>query len=296
MANELANILQNNPAIIQTGLDADTLAVAGGVSSGPKRISIRGGVFRKLVGNKEVGSIEDRHMNVVIVKMAHTAQRMYYAQAYQEGVQTAPSCWSSDSRTPDADVENPPATSCESCPMSIRNSAAGGGSSCRLSWRIAVVLPDDPSGDVLALTLPSTSCWQKEENGRWGFRPYIQMLANNNVSASRIITKMQFDSKSATPKLVFSPVGAVNPQDYDVIEKQAQSEIATQAVTLTIYKPQEETEVAQAKDEPVKLDASTLPQSDVEAEQPATIQESSAPKKEAPTDVSDIVKKWSVKS
>jgi len=67
MSNELANIINQNPALIQTGLDEDTLAVAGGVSSGPKRISIKGGVFRKYAGGKEVGAIEDRHMNVIIV-------------------------------------------------------------------------------------------------------------------------------------------------------------------------------------------------------------------------------------
>jgi hypothetical protein len=83
MSSELANIIQNNPGLAQTGLDADTLAVAGGINTGSKRISIKGGVFRKYAGGKEVGTIEDRHMNVIIVKMAHTANRMFYAQQYQ---------------------------------------------------------------------------------------------------------------------------------------------------------------------------------------------------------------------
>ena len=30
MSNELVNILQSNPGLVQTGLDEDTLAVAGG--------------------------------------------------------------------------------------------------------------------------------------------------------------------------------------------------------------------------------------------------------------------------
>ena len=39
MSNELQTILANNPAIVQTGLDEDTLAVAGGnTGSGSKRI------------------------------------------------------------------------------------------------------------------------------------------------------------------------------------------------------------------------------------------------------------------
>lgn len=307
MANELVNLINQNPGLVQTGLDADTLAVAGGISSGPKRISIKGGVFRKYAGGKEVGSIEDRHMNVIFVKMAHNASRMYYSSSYKEGEKVSPTCWSSDSRTPDSDVPNPPSASCDQCPYSVKNSVAANGSQCRLSWRTAVVLPDDPNGDVLQLVLPSTSCWQKEDGGKWGFRPYMQMLASNNVAASRVITKMQFDTKSPVPKVLFSPVGAVNPNDYPIIEKQAQSEIATNAVKLSIYKPTDEVEApAQAQVEapaqpqvqveaPQPLSAETLPQSDVDAEQPQ-LKDSGSNEVKKPVDISNTIKKWSVKN
>jgi len=311
MANELANLINQNPALVQTGLDADTLAVAGGISSGPKRISIKGGVFRKYAGGKEVGSIEDRHMNVVFVKMAHNASRMYYASSYKEGEKVSPTCWSSDSRTPDKDVPNPPSASCDQCPYSVKNSVAANGSQCRLSWRTAVVLPDDPNGDVLQLVLPSTSCWQKEDGGKWGFRPYMQMLASNNVAASRVITKMQFDTKSPVPKVLFSPVGAVNPNDYAIIEKQAQSEVAMNAVKLSIYKPTDEVEApaqpqveapaqpqvqAQPQVEaPQPLSAESLPQSDVDAEQPQ-LKDSGSNEVKKPVDISNTIKKWSVKN
>ena len=66
MSTDLINLIQNNPALIEQGLDEDTLAVAGGGVNQTKRLSIKGGVFRKMAGGKEVGSIEDRHMNVVI--------------------------------------------------------------------------------------------------------------------------------------------------------------------------------------------------------------------------------------
>ena len=236
-------------------------------------------------------------MNVVFVKMAHNASRMYYASSYKEGEKVSPSCWSSDSRTPDKDVPNPPSASCDQCPYSVKNSVAANGSQCRLSWRTAVVLPDDPNGDVLQLVLPSTSCWQKEDGGKWGFRPYMQMLASNNVAASRVITKMQFDTKSPVPKVLFSPVGAVNPDDYPIIEKQAQSEVATNAVKLSIYKPTDEVEApVQAQVEaPQPLSAETLPQSDVDAEQPQ-LKDSGSSEVKKPVDISNTIKKWSVKN
>ena len=302
MSNELATILQNNPALVQTGLDADTLAVAGGGAvETNKRISIKGGVFRKMAGGKEVGAIEDRHMNVVIVKMAHTASRTYYSQSYKEGEKIVPSCWSSDSRVPDAKVPTPMARSCSECPMSIKNSAAGGGSSaCRLSWRIAVVLPNDPSGDVMQLILPSTSCWQKEENGKWGFRPYIQMLAANNVSASRVITRMQFDTKSPTPKLLFSPAGAVNPEDFQVVERQGASQAAEQAVKFEVYLPKDPEVPAGMQpmlDDPTpfvepKAEAAPAVEADVEP----VIRPHEAPPKAEPKDVGSIINKWSTKA
>ena len=298
MSTDIIAQLKQNALAVTTGVDEDTLAVAGGsINNGTKRISIRGGVFRKVVGGKEVASIEDRHMNVIIAKMAHNASRTFYDTSYKEGEKVAPVCWSNDSNKPDPEVENPPASACNQCPHSVR----GAEKSCRLSWRTAVVLPDDPSGDVLQLVLPSTSCWQKEESGKWGFRPYVQMLANNNVAASRVITKMQFDTKSPLPKLLFSPVGAVNPDDYPIIEKQAQSDVATQAVKLSIYKPQEEVQApaqpqveAQAPETPQEIKAETLPQSDVEAEQPHLKETTGSAQKE-PVDISNTIKKWSVK-
>ena len=301
MSNELAVLLQQNPALLQTGLDADTLAVAGGGGNNvTKRISIKGGVFRKYAGGEEVGTIEDRSMNVVFIRMAHHASRMYYASSYKDGEKIVPTCWSSDSRTPDADVKNPPAKSCDQCAYSVKNSVAGNGSACRLSWRTAVVVPNDPSGDIYQLVLPSTSCWQKEDNGKWGFRPYVQMLANNNVGASKVITKMQFDTKSPTPKLLFSPVGVLTPEQIADVEQLAKSATAEGYIKLTVYQPKEEGEApaqAQATQQtapPAPADPSTLPQSDVAVDQP-TLRAEPAPMLK-PTDVSSIVKKWSVKT
>lgn len=299
MSSELSVILQNAPNIVQTGLDEDTLAVAGGsVGNGSKRISIRGGVFRKIVAGKEVSAIEDRHMNVIIVKMAHTASRTFYAQSYKEGEKVSPTCWSSDSRVPDVDVKTPQAKSCDACPHSVKNSGSGASTACRLSWRMAVVLPSDPSGDVMQLVLPATSCFGKEDNGKYPFRPYVQMLANNNVSASRVVSKMQFDTKSPTPKVLFSPAAAVDAGDLDVIARQAKSSAAEQAVKLTVYQ-NDETESPQVA-APVVVDLTQPAQatdvkSDVNPNEPV-LRDSGQPPVQKVNDVSDIVKKWSVKS
>lgn len=274
--SELATILANNPALIQTGLDEDTIAVAGGGGNQTKRLSIKGGVFRKMAGGKEVGSIEDRWMNVIFVKMAHSASRQCYGGAYEEGKSVSPICWSNDSIAPDEDVEAPVASACNDCPNSVKGSGdSGSGTKCKLSWRTAVVLPQDPSGDVLELVIPAASAFGKEENGRWPFKAYIGMLANNNVSKGRVVTKMAFDTKVQFPKVLFSPAGAVEPTDYDTITRQGRSPAAEAAIKLTVFKGKQAEDGADV--EPVVREATKRPAAEKSA------------------DVSDVVKKWSKK-
>ena len=284
MSNDLATMFSGAVTPIE-GLDEDTLAVAGGARSN-KRISIKGGVFRKFSGGKEIGAIEDRHMNVIFVKMAHKASRMFYDATYQEGQKVSPVCWSTDSEKPDADVKTPCASTCLDCSKSVKGSGQGGtGTACRLSWRTAVVLPNDPSGDVMQLVLPATSAFGKEDNGRYPFRPYIQHLASHNVSAGRVITRMAFDTKSPTPKVVFSPAGKVPDEDLQIIASQAKSPAAESAIKMNVYQgdtagevevPSHRNEVAEDEAPPIK----------VESKKATTTDEK---------DISDVVKKWSKK-
>lgn len=285
MSNDIIANLKNELANIQGGVDDDTRAVAGGGASS-KRISIKGGVFRKMAGGKEIGAIEDRHMNVIFVKMAHSASRTYYTGAYKEGEKTAPVCWSSDSKVPDPEVKTPQASSCDQCQWSVKGSGQGGsGSACRLSWRTAVVLPQDPGGDAMQLVLPATSCFGKEEAGKYPFRPYIQMLANNNISAGRVITKMQFDTKSPVPKLLFSPIGVVPENDVEVVRAQRDSKAAENAIKLTVYQADEgEGSTAQGTVETAPVD-----------EAPPVIRDVKKAEAAPAADVSDVIKKWSKK-
>ena len=157
MSTELATLIANNPALVQTGLDEDTMAVAGGSANQTKRLSLKGGVFRKIVGGKEVATIEDRQMNIIFVRMSHNPSRTFYSQAYKKGVKVSPTCWSNDSKTPSPEVKEAQAASCAECPHSVKGSGQNGqGTACRLSWRTAVVLPNHPEGDVMQLVLPAT--------------------------------------------------------------------------------------------------------------------------------------------
>ena len=286
MSNDLIVQIQNQVGMLQTGLDEDTLAVAGGQFN--KRISIKGGVFRKMAGGKELASLQERFMDVIFVKMAHTPSRTFYKEAYKEGVSVSPACWSSDAKSPDVSVEEPMAKTCDECPMSIKGTGQNGqGTACRLSWRTAVVLPGDPGGDVMQLVFPAASVWGKEEGGKWPFRPYVQMLANNNISAGRVVSKLQFDLKAPSPRLLISPVKGVDEADLDILMQQARSAAAENAIKLTVFK-QDQVEAA-APPPP-----EGAPAEQGEATPEPKLREAKAPAVEE-KDVSDIVKKWSRK-
>tara|TARA_R110002096_G_scaffold284367_4_gene478322 strand:+ start:811 stop:1644 length:834 start_codon:yes stop_codon:yes gene_type:complete len=274
--DKLKGILERNPNI---GLDEDTIAVANSsFSNQTKRISLRGGVFRKIVGGKEVSTADSAVMNIIIIKMAHNPSRVYYKDSYEEGKRVSPVCWSNDSKKPDVEVRKPQAKSCHTCPSSVRGSGFGGvGTSCRLSWRVAIVLANDPEGDILELVLPSNSCFGKEEQSKWPFKTYIQMLADNNVSAGRIVTKMQFDPNSSKPRALFSPVEAAEDWVLEAIKDQAENQAAHNAIKLTVY------QVDDAEDrEPVKFEA--FEASDEEKAKVKTAKEAD--------DVNKIMNKW----
>lgn len=288
MSNEIISLLKNSVAAVATGVDDDTRAVAG--SSGNKRISLEGGVFRKYVNGKQVAAVQDRHMDIILVKMAHNPSRTFYTGSYQKGVKVSPVCWSTDAKTPDASCKTPQASACEKCPHSVKGSGQGGiGSACRISWRTAVVLPQMPDGDVMQLVIPGASVWGPEEAGKWRFRPYIQMLAANNVSAGRVITKMQFDMNSSSPRLWFSPVAPVNADEVELLANQGRSVEAERAIKLTVFQQDggEET----AAPEPT---AYTAPVQEEEVEEPK-LRESTKTTAEAPAEVPDVIRKWAKK-
>jgi hypothetical protein len=94
---------------------------------------------------------------------------------------------------------------------------------------------------------------------------------------------MAFDTKAPTPKVLFSPVGAVPDEDLDAIARQAKSPAAEAAIKLNVYQMDESTAPASAQPETV------------EEEEAAPVKRESKAAGEKASDVSDIVKKWSKK-
>jgi len=233
MSGEMTLFKGNLPEYLKNrSLSATTRALMG--TSQNKRISIRGGVFRMMVGGQETAKSDERTMQVVIVAAAEHVSRTYYAGQYEEGEQAPPACWSADGVRPDASLKEPQAQTCANCPQNIAGSGQGDSRACRFSRRLAVVLANDMNGDVFQLVLPSKSIFGKVENNKMPLEAYVKYLAAHGVNVEDVVTEMRFDTDSATPKLTFSPIRPLEEHEHNICSLKAQTQEAKNAITMTV--------------------------------------------------------------
>lgn len=291
---------QSNTALsLLGGIDDDlTSKIAG--SGGSRRISIEGNVFREIIGGKEVRVSEDRAMQVVIVNAA-AVSRTFYAGTYVKGQKMKPTCWSSDTQTPDEAVpeDQRQAKFCKDCKQNIRGSAAqGDGRACRFSQRIAVVLAGEHGVDnnIYQVSLPATSVFGDADGQKMPLQAYGRYLKAHNTHVISVVTEMRFDS-AGQMKLVFKPIRPLNDDELRSVVALRDHPDTIKAITMTVSQmDQSDAPEAPVKDVP-KVEAK--PQPKAEKVEPEVIEE---PKKVAKksaavevtekTDLADIVGDW----
>jgi hypothetical protein len=132
--------------------------------------------------------------------------------------------------------------------MNVKGSGQGESKACRFSQRLAVVLANDISGDVMQLTLAATSIFGKEEGDKRPLQAYARYLAAQNISPETLVTRLRFDTKAAVPKLFFQPVRWLEDDEFEIVAEKGQSASAKQAVTMTVAKT--------TTDKPLQLEGS----------------------------------------
>jgi hypothetical protein len=293
---DLASFNPNQtPAFARKGeLSALAKSLTGGTGGGnTKRISIKGGVFRLMADGKEITSIDDRHLDVVIVNAAPKISRTFYAGQYVEGETKGPDCWSADGDKPDASIEEPQASDCASCPMNVKGSGQGDSKACRFSQRLAVVLANDVQGDVMQLTLAATSIFGKEEGDKRPLQAYARYLAAQNINPETLVTRLRFDTKAAVPKLFFQPVRWLEDDEYAVAVKKGESVEAKMAVTMSVAKPTEKAPQLEGKKPTIKKEEPAVEAEEVdepEKRKPAA-KASAVPAKKA-SSLASTVEEW----
>ena len=251
MANEVALFGGSKlPAFArEREISAAAKAMAGG-ASGSDRISIKGGVFRLVIGGKEVAQIEERYLDAVLVGAAPKVNRVWYGKKYDPDTVSAPDCWSADGEIPNDDVANKQADRCVDCAQNIKGSGEGESRACRYQQRIALVLAngkletdedDNPTLNhgahgPLQLTVPAASLFGKAEGELRPLQEYARYLVAQKIDPSMVVTRMKFDTSAESPKLWFKPMRWLSDSEFAQVEAFAASDETRKAVEVSFGK------------------------------------------------------------
>jgi hypothetical protein len=288
------------------GLEDDlTNKIAG--SGGNKRISLENNVFTEIVGGKAVRVSEERAMQVVIINAAPVS-RTFYAGTYVKGQKSKPTCWSSDTQTPDAAVpeDQRQAKFCKDCPQNIKGSAAQGeGRACRFAQRVAVALASDAGVDdnVYQLNLPATSVFGDADGQKMPLQAYGRYLKAHNTHVISVVTEMKFDP-TAQMKLVFKPIRPLNEGELRTVLALRDHPDTVKAITMTVSQMDraegEDDKPAPApagaknalKAEPKPEPKAEKVEAEVVEEPKKVVKKAAAAEVAEKTDLSDIVGEW----
>jgi hypothetical protein len=216
------------PDYLREASDATTKDIAG--SSGGKQISIKGGVWRMVVGGEEVAKNEERAMNVVVISAGKGVSRTFYADKYEEGKDIKPACWSAEGVVPNEEVPNPQGKTCATCPQNIEGSGDGKSRACRYSKRLAVALENDIGGNIYRLSVPAKSYFGKADGDKMPLQAYGKFLSGHGIPITGVVTEARFDTAEAVPVLKFRAVRPLERSEWELAKAQSQTEDAMQAV------------------------------------------------------------------
>jgi hypothetical protein len=213
--------------------DIATALAGGGAGASGKRVSIKGGVFRLISDGKEIAAVDERFLDVVIVKAAPKVARVFYAAKYdKDATATAPDCQSNDGDKPDPKSKAKQSDTCASCPQNVAGSGQGNSRACRYQQRLAVTLANNIEGDVMQLSLPATSIFGKEEGDNRPLQAYARWLVAQGVDPSTVVTRMKFDTASESPKLFFKAMRWLTDDEFTEATKQGDTAEAKKAITM----------------------------------------------------------------
>ena len=227
------------PDYLRDVADFTTKDIAG--SSGGKQISIKGGVWRMVVGGEEVAKNEDRSMNFVILGTSKGVSRTYYEGKYEEGKDAKPACWSAEGNVPNAEVPTPQSVSCATCPQNIEGSGDGKARACRYSKRLAVALENDIGGNIYRLSVPAKSYFGKADGDKMPLQAFGKFLAGHGLPITGLVTEARFDTSEAVPVMKFRAVRPLTRDEWEIAKAQSTTEDAKQAVEFKMVPSREST-------------------------------------------------------
>ena len=211
--NELAFMQNQLPAHLQ-GTDVGHTEFDDMGGAVIPRIKVRVTGIQIVEGETVLAEVPAGNSIPVVVVGASPVSRSYYKNNYTAGEASMPDCRSYDGITPDANVQNPVSSRCDTCPMNAKGSSPNqaGGRACRFRQNLAVISPNMPD-KLLRLPISATSIFPKDDyDGYLAFRPFVAKLRANKLQPFHVITDVRQNPKSEQTHTVFQPTGYVTQE------------------------------------------------------------------------------------
>ena len=189
------------------------------------------GSWEMKLGSESQKRIVSKDLNVIIIGVAPQVSRAFYADAYSPGFAKPPVCWSADSIKPSHTLASPQAGGCAVCQKNIK--PVGGSKPCRFFRRIAVVSPDDITGQIYQMQLPATTVFPRTDGPKMGFNGYVKYLSSKNTPIDRVVTQMYFDEEVGYGKLFFTAIEFVSEETKSVLETLVDAPEIQEAITTS---------------------------------------------------------------
>jgi hypothetical protein len=210
--------------------------LAGGVQPGFAVLSIRGRNWRiKYKGQEQVITDPNSRMpvsyiDVVMLRANPRISKIYYPDAYADGDDGAPTCWSIDGIRPDPTAAQKQAELCEACPHAVWGSKVtpqgNKTKACSDNRRVAVVpaadIRNEFYGGAMLLRVPAASLAPLAE--------YSQRLQALNIPFYGVVTRVYFEPEAAYPKLAFQALRPLNEVEARQMMEQRNGLVAAQII------------------------------------------------------------------
>lgn len=193
------------------------------------------GTFKRIINGEQMGNAIRGEFNCIIVNALPKVSRQYYAGKYDPNAKpTLPDCWSNLGDRPEPGAPNPQASNCTSCPQNIKGSGGSGGRACRFQRRIAVLLENDPTGDIYQFNIPAKSLFGAGTGNAHPFESYVKFLLGHGENPDTVVTNISYDLNADSMELLFTPLRGITDEEYELVQRvQADPEIQ-KYVQLTV--------------------------------------------------------------
>lgn len=206
--------------MMQAGVGLDDLGA--GIGGNYAILSIRGKTFRVKHQGNETPIVDEKgdavgSLEAVIIRANPYLTKQYYENAYQEGDNAAPVCFSIDGKMPSEAVESPQHTNCTMCHQNrfgSRITPAGTKvKACQDNKKLAIVpladLKNEAFGGPMLFRVPASALKSLLE--------FNARMTANGYPYNAVAVRIGFDLDASYPKPTFKAIRVLTSEEAQIV-------------------------------------------------------------------------------